>query len=192
MAAPATAGSLRARLQALLEDKEKQLHYAGTLGQRVLEQQMELEERISQLREIGADKEDEDELAADARERYRELAETMQGWDDENAQLSESLAKQVRLLSPRELQVSDLRSPNRTGPPRHPPSQTGCRSSQLTSPPSATSRATSRIARTKRVQGLRRRSRAGRRTRLTARTMSVGGACFLSKDCCSYLRRICI
>ncbi|KAF9528362.1 hypothetical protein CPB83DRAFT_791687 [Crepidotus variabilis] len=83
-----TAGDMKMHLQTLLDSKEKQLQQAGSLGQRVLAQQMELEERIRQLQELEGDKSEEDEIDSDARERYRELADTLLAWDAENAQLS--------------------------------------------------------------------------------------------------------
>lgn len=83
-----SAGDMKAHLQILLDSKEKQLQQAGTLGQRVLAQQMELEERIRQLQEIEAGRNDDDEVDAEASTRYRELAETISAWDAENAQLS--------------------------------------------------------------------------------------------------------
>jgi hypothetical protein len=83
-----SAGDMKFQLQTLLDNKEKQLQQAGTLGQRVLAQQMELEERIRQLQEIEAEKSDDDDIDEQARERYRELADTLISWDTENAQLS--------------------------------------------------------------------------------------------------------
>jgi hypothetical protein len=83
-----TAGDMKYHLQNLLDSKEKQLQQAGSLGQRVLAQQMELEERIRQLQIIEADKGEDDEIDLGARERYHELAETILTWDSENAQLS--------------------------------------------------------------------------------------------------------
>ena len=83
-----TAGDMKYHLQNLLDSKEKQLQQAGSLGQRVLAQQMELEERIRQLQVLEGDKGEDDEIDLGARERYRELAETIIGWDTENAQLS--------------------------------------------------------------------------------------------------------
>jgi len=65
-----SAGDMRFHLQNLLDSKEKQLQQAGTLGQRVLAQQMELEERIRQLQEADADKGEDDELDAEATGRY--------------------------------------------------------------------------------------------------------------------------
>lgn len=85
------------RLQLLLDNKEKQLQQAGALGQRVLAQQIELEEKIRQLQDVDAERGDEEELDAEARERYRELADTIKAWDDENAQLSSAFGSKVLL-----------------------------------------------------------------------------------------------
>ncbi|KAH7913300.1 hypothetical protein BJ138DRAFT_1124484 [Hygrophoropsis aurantiaca] len=76
------------QLQLLLDEKEKQLQQAGTLGQRVLAQQIELEERVRQLQDLDAERGDDEDFDSEARERYRELAETIKTWNSENAQLS--------------------------------------------------------------------------------------------------------
>ncbi|KAJ7088122.1 hypothetical protein C8R44DRAFT_819509 [Mycena epipterygia] len=107
-----SAGDMKYHLQSLLDSKEKQLQQAGTLGQRILAQQMELEERIRQLQEIDADKLDEDRVDDDARDRYRELAETLTAWDRENADLSTAL-------------VSRGPGPSSPGPSSPPPSPPG-------------------------------------------------------------------
>lgn len=84
------AGGLGIQLQALLDDKEKQLKLAGTLGQRVLAQQVELEERIQQLNDLEAakaaktDPADEDAVESEIREKLRELRDTMNTWESEN------------------------------------------------------------------------------------------------------------
>jgi len=87
-----TAGDIKSHLQHLLDSKEKQLQQAGSLGQRVLAQQMELEERIRQIQEVieeGRGEEDEEQrLDEETRERYRQLADTLLAWDEENAKLS--------------------------------------------------------------------------------------------------------
>jgi hypothetical protein len=90
-----SAGDMKFHLQNILDSKEKQLQQAGTLGQRVLAQQMELEERIRQLQEADADKAEDDELDPEAAERYRDLAETIKAWDVENAQLSSAFGNRV-------------------------------------------------------------------------------------------------
>lgn len=83
-----TAGDMKNHLQALLDNKERQLQQAGTLGQRVLAQQMELEERIRQLQELDIDKPDDEPVDLETKDRFRELAQTLTDWDSENAQLS--------------------------------------------------------------------------------------------------------
>ena len=92
-----SAGDMRFYLQNLLDSKEKQLQQAGTLGQRVLAQQMELEERIRQLQEIEADKPDDDEVDPGVRDRYRELADSIMAWDTENAQLSSAFGASLKV-----------------------------------------------------------------------------------------------
>ena len=93
------AGDMKFHLQNLLDSKERQLQLAGTLGTRVLAQQMELEERVRQLQlqETDAGKDEDDELDAEATERYRELVETIRTWDAENAQLSSGFGYKVSI-----------------------------------------------------------------------------------------------
>ncbi|KAH9933802.1 uncharacterized protein B0H18DRAFT_982108 [Fomitopsis serialis] len=82
-------GDVRSHLQNLLDDKEKQLQNAGTLGQQLLAQRMELEERIRQLQEAEMDAGSDDEDAeTSVREKYRDLADTVKQWETENEQLS--------------------------------------------------------------------------------------------------------
>ena len=88
-------GDMRHYLQTLLDTKEKQLQQAGALGQRVLAQQVELEERVRQLQEIDADKGEDVEIDADMRERYRQLAESVSTWEAENVQLSSAFGSKV-------------------------------------------------------------------------------------------------
>ncbi len=77
------AADLKSQLKTLLDNKDAQVHQAGMLGQRLLAQQMELQDRIIQLQEI-IDVDGEDQ----ARDRYSELERTLGEWDDENAALS--------------------------------------------------------------------------------------------------------
>jgi hypothetical protein len=93
---------MRLQLQGLIDAKEKQLLQAGALGQRVLAQQVELEDRVRQLQEMEADRandgDDADgEIDADMRERFRELAELVRSWDTENAQLSSGFGSKVSI-----------------------------------------------------------------------------------------------
>lgn len=84
------------RLQNLLDSKEQQLQQAGVLGERLLAQRVELEGRVGLLQAIDADK--SDEITADMRERYRELAEVVRAWDFENVQLTAAFASSVCIL----------------------------------------------------------------------------------------------
>ncbi|KAI0295749.1 hypothetical protein BC826DRAFT_1097161 [Russula brevipes] len=77
---------MRHHLQSLVDDKEKQLQQAAALGERLLAQRVELEERVRLLQEIDGDK--SDEITADMRERYRELADAVRAWDFGNVQLT--------------------------------------------------------------------------------------------------------
>jgi hypothetical protein len=96
-----SADEMKTHLQNLLDSKEKQLQQAGSLGQRVLAQQMELEERIRQLQEVieegkGED-DDEERLDEETRERYRQLADTLLAWDEENARLSSAFGSGAKV-----------------------------------------------------------------------------------------------
>jgi hypothetical protein len=92
-----TAADLNFYLQGLLDKKEKQLQQAGNLGQRVLAQQMELEERIRQIQESVMDKPDDEEIDHAARSKYQELSEAILGWDTENAQLSSAFGSSSKV-----------------------------------------------------------------------------------------------
>lgn len=91
-------GDMRLHLQNLLDLKEKQLQQAGTLGQQILAQQVELEERVRQLQEVEADKGDDEDLDSDIRDRYRDLAVIVKGWDAENGLMSNSFGSRVTRL----------------------------------------------------------------------------------------------
>ncbi|KAK7027278.1 hypothetical protein VNI00_015367 [Paramarasmius palmivorus] len=85
---------VKSHLQNLLDAKEKQLQQAGTLGQRVLAQQMELEERIRQLQEdIGDESGGESGVSSDAMEKLKDLADTLDQWERENTALSSGFGK---------------------------------------------------------------------------------------------------
>ncbi|CCO29344.1 Anucleate primary sterigmata protein A [Rhizoctonia solani AG-1 IB] len=87
---------MRVQLQALLDDKEKQLNLAGTLGQRILAQQLELEERINQLVDaedrLQTNPEDGD---SEMRTKLQELADVMQGWETENERMFSSFGTKL-------------------------------------------------------------------------------------------------
>jgi hypothetical protein len=92
---PTTPVSMKMHLQALLDAKERQLQQAGMLGQRVLVQQTELEERIRQLElEFEGEGEEGDE---GRREKVRELGEVIAKWELENEELSRVFGESVGL-----------------------------------------------------------------------------------------------
>jgi hypothetical protein len=87
---------MRQNLQNLLDGKEKELQQAAALGERLLAQRVELEGRVRLLQEVDADK--SDEITADMRERYRELADTVRAWEFGNVQLTSTFTSSVRIL----------------------------------------------------------------------------------------------
>ena len=96
------AGQMRHKLQALLDEKERQLQQVEALSQRVLAQQMELEERINQIAELdetgSASNTDEE---SEMRVQLDDLAQTMHGWATENETLwNGAAAKVCRSLLP--------------------------------------------------------------------------------------------
>ena len=87
-----SSGDMRFFLQSVLDSKEKQLQQAGTLGQQLLAQRMELDETVRLMLEM-VDAGEGDEV----REKLRELDETIKTWDAENEQLSIPLGVKVRV-----------------------------------------------------------------------------------------------
>jgi hypothetical protein len=87
--------SIRERLQLLLDDKERQLQMAGTLGQRILAQQMELEDRINQLPLSSSLVASEDQhVQQEIKDRLKELDEVLTSWECENEDFLSKLATQ--------------------------------------------------------------------------------------------------
>ena len=106
-------GDMRAHLQLLLDNKEKQLQQVGTLGQRILSQQVQLDERVRRLHDLEAELGDNQDLDSEIRERYRELMETVKAWDTDNTQLTQSFGPKVRpysrsFLYPEEVELALL------------------------------------------------------------------------------------
>jgi hypothetical protein len=89
---------VRARLQTLLDQKEQELQSAGSLGQRILAQQMELEERINQMSELESGRTGlkDDEIESEMRAKLNDLADTMHSWQHENQQLWSGFGPKVR------------------------------------------------------------------------------------------------
>jgi len=63
----------------------------GTLGQEILKQQQELEERIRGFEEEG----EGDELGEEGRERLKELDEAMKVWENQNEGMMRELGGKV-------------------------------------------------------------------------------------------------
>jgi len=91
-----SSNDMRQHLQNLLDSKEKQLQQAAALGERLLAQRVELEERVRLLQDNDGDK--SDEITADMRERYRELADAVRAWDSGNTQLTTTFSSSVCTL----------------------------------------------------------------------------------------------
>lgn len=89
---------LRDQLQSLLNEKAQHLQLAATLGQRLLDQQSELENRLGQLNELHTTNggymygDEEDSKTEDMRHKIEDLSHTLQQWEVENDQLRSSLA----------------------------------------------------------------------------------------------------
>ena len=90
---------MKSHLQFLLDNKEKQLQQVGTLGQRILSQQVLLDERVRELHKLEADLGDNQDLDSEIRERYRKLTEMVEVWDADNARLTQLFTPKVRLFS---------------------------------------------------------------------------------------------
>ena len=92
-------GDMKTHLQSLLDNKEKQLEQVGTLGQRVLSQQVQLDERVCELHELAAEVGDNQDLDSEIRKRHRELMEMVKAWDADNARLAQLFCPKVRPFS---------------------------------------------------------------------------------------------
>lgn len=85
-----SAATLRARLQAALEDQSSQLEMVGKWGQQLLAQQTELEERIHGLGDVD---QDGDEIDEDTAAKLLDLQEAMKNWEADNQSYAQSLQK---------------------------------------------------------------------------------------------------
>ncbi|SRR5258706_12014161 len=88
---------MRARLQTLLDQKEQELQSAGSLGQRILAQKMELQERVNQISELepGHTSLKDDEIESEMRAKQNDLTDTMNAWQLENQQLCRVIGPKV-------------------------------------------------------------------------------------------------
>jgi len=64
-----TIGDMKSHLQILLDGKEKALKQVGTLGQRILSQQVQLDERVHQLHKLEEELGNNRDLDSGIRER---------------------------------------------------------------------------------------------------------------------------
>lgn len=76
---------VRTQLQQLLDDKSNKLHMVGTMGQKILAQQTELEERIRELGDM--DEDSGTEISDTTRTKLLELQDAIKGWDTDNQTL---------------------------------------------------------------------------------------------------------
>ena len=89
-------------LSNLLEQKSSQLQMLGTIGQEILKQQQELEERIK-----GFEDDDTEEVGEGTKEKLRELDEAMRAWESQNEGMMRELGGKV---GPRHLSGLSLSS----------------------------------------------------------------------------------
>jgi len=94
-----TIDDMKSHLQILLDNKEKELQQVGTLGQRILSQQVQLDERVHQLHEFEKELGDNQDLEPEVRRRYGELTEMVKAWETDNTQLTQSFGPKVRPFS---------------------------------------------------------------------------------------------
>ena len=115
---------VRARLQTLLDQKEQELQSAGSLGQHILAQKMELEEHINQISglESGRTGLKDDKIESEMRAKLNDLTDTMNTWKLENQQFWRVFGPKVGMgdfiidlippLSRRMLSLSRRRTPH--------------------------------------------------------------------------------
>ncbi|KAF8328184.1 uncharacterized protein EI90DRAFT_3065826 [Cantharellus anzutake] len=106
---------IREQLQALIDDKKRQLTLVGTLGQRFLSQEVELEERIQQMdeAEIEASQSGDLEASAHIRDKLEDLARTMQTWETENQEMwAKALALGTSLANGEKPNVDPFTAPS--------------------------------------------------------------------------------
>jgi len=85
-----TTHDLREHLSSLLEQKSSQLQMLGTMGQEILKQQQELEERIRGFEEDG-----KDEVGEGTQDKLHELDDAMRAWESQNEGMIRELGGKV-------------------------------------------------------------------------------------------------
>ncbi|KAF8326317.1 uncharacterized protein EI90DRAFT_3070377 [Cantharellus anzutake] len=83
---PPLRSGIREQLQALISNKKRQLTLVGTLGQRLLSQEIELEERIQRMveAEIGVPQSGDSKDIAPTGDELESLGRTLKTWEVEN------------------------------------------------------------------------------------------------------------
>ena len=97
---------LRSHLQNLLEQKSTQLQTLGTMGQEILKQQQELEERIRDFEE-----DDDEEVGQGTKTKLKELDDAMRMWESQNEDKMRELGGKVCTWYRRLERLTDYRSP---------------------------------------------------------------------------------
>jgi hypothetical protein len=93
----------------LMDQKSSQLQILGSMGQEILKQQQELEERIKDFEEEG-----EDDVGDEAKSRLRDLDNAMKTWEDRNEGMLRELGAKVRtLMTWKSAELISLRRPRR-------------------------------------------------------------------------------
>ncbi len=91
-----TQDNMQFLLQTLLDNKEKQLQSAATLGHQLLAQRTELQDKIRQMQELELENSGVDEsFDGSVRDKYRELVDSIKAWDAENEQLTSVFGSKV-------------------------------------------------------------------------------------------------
>jgi hypothetical protein len=88
-----TGFALRQHLSTLLDQKSSQLQMLGTMGQEILRQQQELEERIRGFEDEEG--EGEDQVGEETKARLQELDEAMRAWESQNEGMMRELGGKV-------------------------------------------------------------------------------------------------
>lgn len=73
-----------------MEQKSSQLQTLGTMGQEILKQQQELEERIR-----GFDDQDEGEVGEATKSKLKQLDADMRSWEEQNEEMVRDLGAKV-------------------------------------------------------------------------------------------------
>jgi hypothetical protein len=84
--------ALRQHLSSLLDQKSSQLQMLGTMGQEILKQQQELEERIKAFED---EDEGEEEVGEETKSKLKDLDDAMKGWEHQNEGMMRELGGKV-------------------------------------------------------------------------------------------------